>query len=80
MEICVAKFPCEVEARPEVKENVFEPARASEFFAADFVILFNVALLELRPVDTEAATNHLGPADVVLGGCEDLEVSFSVSG
>jgi hypothetical protein len=29
VEICVAKFPCEVEALPEVKENVFEPARAS---------------------------------------------------
>jgi hypothetical protein len=53
VEICVAKFPCEVEARPEVKENVFKPARASELFAADFVVLFNVGLLELRPVGAD---------------------------
>jgi hypothetical protein len=36
-----------------VKENVFKPARASELFAADFVVLFNVGLLELRPVGAD---------------------------
>jgi hypothetical protein len=80
MEICIAKFPCEVETCPDVKENMFEPAWASEFFAADFVVLVDVGLLELGPVETEAAAKHLGPANVVLGRYKDLEASFSVGG
>ena len=45
---------------PEMVENLFEPAVASEFFGADFVLMVDVVLLDLNPVMTEAASWQVG--------------------